>query len=93
MTAEGNLLIAKNRDLYRLCDKYQKPQFSTFLNEAEQVVIKDNVGTAMGYETCFYGGYRDAMRTVFGVFPEWQGVEKGSFPIKVIRIIKKYKRN
>lgn len=93
MTAEENLLIAKGRDLYKLCDKYQKPQFSAFLNEAEQVVIKENVGMIPGYEACFYGGYGDAMRTVFGVFPEWQGVENDSFPIKVIRIVKKYKKD
>ncbi len=93
MTFEDKLLIAKIQDLYKLCDKHQVPKFSTFLNETQQAVVRDNVGAMPGYECCFFGGYKDAMRTVFGVFPEWQGVENESFPIKVIKITKKYKKD
>ena len=92
MTFEEKLLIAKTRDLYTLCQKHQTPQFSTFLNEAQMALIKENAGAMPGYECVFFGGYKDAMRTVFGVFPEWQGVEIDSFPVKVIKITKKYKK-
>ena len=92
MTAEEKLLLAKTEDLFRLCDKYATPQFSAFLNEAEKAFIKKNIGERMGYNCCFFGGYNDAMRTVFGVFPEWESSELSSFPIKTIKIIKKYKK-
>lgn len=92
MTAEEKLLLKKTEDLFRLCDKYSAPQFSAFLNEAERAFIKTNVGERMGYNCCFFGGYNDAMRTVFGVFPEWESPELTSFPIKTIKVIKKYKK-
>ncbi len=92
MTFEEKLLIAKTNDLYKLCQKYQTPQFSTFLNEAQIALVKENAGAMPGFECKFFGGYENAMRTVFGVFPEWQGVETESFPIKAIKITKKYKK-
>lgn len=92
MTAEEKLLLAKTEDLFRLCDKYSVPQFSAFLNEAQKAFVEKNVGERMGYNCCFFGGYDEAMRTVFGVFPEWESSQFSSFPIKTIKIIKKYKK-
>jgi RNA-binding protein YlmH len=92
LTAEEKLLLAKVEDLFRLCDKYSAPQFSAFLNEAEKAFIEKNVGVRMGYNSCFFGGYDEAMRTVFGVFPEWEESCVHSFPIKTIKIIKKYNK-
>ena len=48
MTSEEKLLIAKTEDLYRLCDKQQKPQFSVFLNETERAYIEKNIGQRVG---------------------------------------------
>ncbi len=92
MTSEEKLLTAKTEDLFRLCDKYAKPQFSAFLNEAERAYIEKNVGMRAGYNCSFFGGYNNAMRTVFAVFPDWQEAENNSFPIKTIKILKKYKK-
>lgn len=92
MTAEEKLLIAKTEDLFRLCDKHQKPQFSAFLNEAEKALLEKNVGDRIGYNCFYFGGYDNAMRTVFGVFPEWEESGVCSFPIKTIKITKKYKK-
>ncbi len=92
MTSLENLLLKKTEDLYRLCDKHQKPQFSAFLNEAEKALLMSNIGERVGYNSCFFGGYDDAMRTVFGVFPEWEEIDTDSFPLKTIKVIKKYKK-
>lgn len=92
MTSLEKLLLRKTEDLYRLCDKHQKPQFSNFLNEAEKAFIKNNIGERIGYNSCFFGGYDDAMRTVFGVFPEWEEINPDIFPLKTISVIKKYKK-
>lgn len=92
MNSEEKLMTAKTEDLFRLCDKYSYPQFSSFLNEAQQALIRKNIGDRVGYNCCYFGGYDDAMRTVFGVFPEWEEIAVDKFPIKTIKITKKYKK-
>ena len=92
MTSEEKLIVAKTEDLYRLCDKHVKQQFSVFLNEAEQAFIKNNNGERIGYNSCFFGGYPESMRKVFGVFPECQEPDTNDFPIKTIKIEKKYNK-
>lgn len=84
------LLIAKTNDMYRLCDKHCTPQFSYFLNEAEQALIKNEIGNKYGYNCCYFGGFTDAQRKVFGVFPEWQEAEYNSFPIRAVKVTKTY---
>lgn len=91
MTGEEKLLIAKFEDMFKLCDKYQSPRFSSFLNEAEQVLINSNFGYS-GCNSMMYGGFSDAQRKVFGIFPDWMEKDSKEFPIKVLRVIKKYKK-
>lgn len=91
MTGEEKLLVAKFDDMFKLCDKYQSPRFSSFLNEAEQGLVTTNFGYS-GYNYMTFGGFPDAQRKVFGVFPEWMEIDTKEFPIKVLRVIKKYKK-
>ena len=92
MTGEEKLLLARCEDLFSLCDKRVAPCFTDFLNEAEQTVIKNNIGNRMGYNSCFFGGYENSQRKIFGVFPQWEEPDFNSFPIKVLKITKNYKR-
>lgn len=92
MNAEEKLLTAKTVDLFRLCDKYREPQFSFFLNEAEQAVVKREIGVGYGYNCRYFGGYESARRAVFGVFPQWQEPDEKDFPIKAVRITKTYSK-
>lgn len=92
MSGEEKLLLSKCEDLFSKCDKYQMPCFSQFLNETERAFIEKEVFARVGYNCSFFGGYNDAKRTVFGVFPEWQEVNTADYPIKVIEITKKYKK-
>ena len=92
MTSEEKLLIAKCEDLFRLCDRYADCRFSDFLNEAEQAFIQREIGQRLGYNTQFFGGFSDAQRKIFGVFPEWMEISYDVFPIGVVKISKKYKK-
>lgn len=92
MTGEEKLLLARCEDLFSLCDKRVAPCFSDFLNEAEQAIIKSNIGNRVGYNSCFFGGYENAQRRIFGVFPQWEEPDEDCFPIKVLKITKNYKR-
>lgn len=82
-------LQAKINDLIRLSEKYKSERFSDFLTEEEQADIYDFAKSA---QSDFYGGYPNAARKVFGVFPDWEDVEFSEYPIKIIRITKKYKK-
>lgn len=86
------MLVARIEDLFGLCDKYQTPRFSKFLDEAQQELVLKNAICPPGYNTGFFGGYDDSQRKVFGVFPEWMEFDKEQFPIEVIVIGKKYEK-
>ncbi len=77
------LLIDKMYDLQRLCERDFEPQFSDFLDGAEQMIVKKNC--FMGsLNTQFFGGFDGAEKKVFGVFPEW--MEPADYPIKILKI-------
>ncbi len=82
---QDKLLIDRISDRIKKCDRYASASFSSFLDEAEQAVVEDNV-SSFGYNTVFFGGYSDAMRRVFGVFPEWEEPDFEQFPITCIKI-------
>ena len=92
MLSENKLLTARAEDLFRLCDKYSQPQFSHFLNENEQAVLQREIGDRYGYNVMYYGGYSEAQRKLFGVFPEWEEPSGKAFPIKTVKITKTYKK-
>lgn len=90
MDNDEKLLCAKTEDLFRICDKRSEAQFSFFLNETEQAFLKKEIGSRYGYNTAFFGGYENAARKVFGVFPEWTEAENRDFPISAVKIVNKY---
>lgn len=85
MDTGSKLLIAKTGDLFSLCDKRCEANFSSFLDGGEIAVIEDEFHIPYGYNTMFFGGYKDAERKIFGVFPDWQEAAEEDFPISVIR--------
>jgi len=85
---EKKQLEAKVNDCLRLCGKYSTPRFTCFLTEEEQAMLGSIA--AYDYNVAYFGGYDDAKRKIFGVFPEWQNVEFSEYPIKIIQFIKKY---
>lgn len=85
-------MTAKCRDLMRKCDKNAEGAFSTFLNEAQQATVEREIGSPVGYNTGFFGGYAEAGRKLFGVFPEWLQASDEEYPVSVLKIRKTYKR-
>lgn len=85
MNADKKLLIAKINDLFSLCDKHCEPKFSPFLDGGEAAVIEDEFRIPYGYNVMYFGGYENAERKMFGVFPEWLEAEEAGFPINVLR--------
>ena len=85
MNTDAKLIKAKIGDLFDLCDKHCEAKFSSFLDGGEIALIEDEFRIPYGYNTMLFGGYEDAERKIFGVFPEWQDAEKEAFPLCVIR--------
>ncbi len=81
-----DIFIKKIKDVIRLSEKYHSPKFSKFLDGHEQAILKKE-GILDGV---LFGGYEDAERKVFGVFPKWQEPDFSEFPITALRITKKY---
>lgn len=83
-----DIFLKKIRDVYKLSEKYHSPRFSKFLDENEQAVLK-NDGLFGGI---LFGGYEGAERCMLGVFPDWQEPTENDFPIKALKITKKYEK-
>lgn len=92
MNEEEKLLAAKANDLFRLCDKYASARFSGFLNEAQAELIRTQIGEPTGYNTGFFGGYDEAERCIFSVFPDWEECVHDKFPIVILKFIKGYSK-
>lgn len=82
---DSRLVKARITDLFDLCDKRCEAQFSSFLDGGEAAMIEDELRIPYGYNTMLYGGYADAERKLFGVFPEWEEADEAQFPISIIR--------
>ncbi len=90
MISDDKLLLDKTEDLFRKCRKYAKPVFSSFNNENEQVLICDNAEYDSSCNTMFFGGYDNASRKIYGVFPEWEEASADEFPICIIKVCHKF---
>lgn len=83
-----DIFIKKIYDVVRLSEKYHFPKFSKFLDETEQAIIKND----RALKGMLFGGYENAERKLFGVFPDWSEPSSEEFPITVLRITKKYEK-
>ena len=83
-----DIFIRKIEDVFRLLEKYHSARFSRFLDEQEQAKLRQE-GILGGV---LFGGYPLAERKMFGAFPDWQEPCEEEFPIKILRITKKYEK-
>lgn len=90
LETEKKQLEARINDCLRLCGKYSEPRFTCFLTEEEQADLGEIA--AYNYNTGYFGGYDNAKRRMFGVFPEWQDIDFKEYPIKIVNFIKKYNK-
>ena len=83
MAEDEKLFKDKIQDLYKRCERDCTSQFSNFLDEGEQILVSEQC-LRPGFNTCFFGGFDDAERKIFGVLPEWE--ENAEFPLRLITI-------
>ncbi len=80
------LIFRRIADIYRLCDKYQTPRFSDFLDETEKAKIQLAHADSNGR---WFGGYDGSARQMLGFFPDWYEKEDSEFPIACVKITNK----
>ena len=81
MENESKLLLAKINDLIRIRDLRNIPKFSGFLSPAEATIVETSV---KAYDCCFYGGYSNAERRMFGALPDYVSEPFEEFPITAL---------
>ncbi len=72
--AEDKLLLSRAYDAIELSERTGCPRFLGFLNEHEQLYLRDNISPKR--DIMFYGGYPDATRVMLGA-----SADEYSFPI------------
>ncbi|HIZ20614.1 MAG TPA: hypothetical protein H9674_07125 [Firmicutes bacterium] len=90
--AEDELLRAAVRDAVRLCERRSAPRFLGFLDGRQRAVAAELVHTIPIENAAFWGGYPEAERVYFGVFPDYMAWEDGgpgappyaSFPLTAL---------
>lgn len=87
---DKNRSEAKINDCIRLCEKHCAPRFTAFFTEEEQAAFSGIC--SYGVNTLFFGGYDDARRKIFAAFPDWQEPEYTDYPISILSVEKKYKK-
>ncbi len=82
---DSNLLCSRADDLAVQCDRTSTPKFMGFLRPEEATIV---AATALksGLKHTFFGGYEDAERVFFGVFPDWCDITHDLFPITALTI-------
>ncbi len=89
--SDREYLEARISDAVRVSQKRDVPKFVGFLDEsgaalAVKVMTRENVKWHL------FGGYNEAERVYFGVFPEWCEPENSLFPVTKLRIKNKGSR-
>ncbi|MBO7217096.1 MAG: hypothetical protein J6V50_00170 [Clostridia bacterium] len=74
------LLVPRIKDTVRICETSSMPRFIGFLTSAEAAEVAGAVKElSCKYE--FFGGYEDAERLFFGVFPDWCEDRSSFWPV------------
>ncbi len=78
------LFDARIRDCLRLGEK--RPAFMGFLDLAERARAEDLLRAQPVPNCRFFGGFPEAERTVFGVFPEYLDADEEPFPVSALTV-------
>lgn len=80
-----DIFSARVKDIIFRAGKNKKPCFIGFLNET-QVKEAESIAKRFKSNYFFWGGYKDALRLIFGVFPEESIPDCKSFPVIALYI-------
>lgn len=77
---EPGLIASRVCDAVKICNNSSIPKFIGFLRPEETAAVKA-AADKLCCKYSFYGGFCDAERVFFGVFPDWCDGEEELFPI------------
>lgn len=80
------LLKAMVQDAVQLCDRRGKPAFVGFLDEREQVFVRNLMESARIENYMLWGGYDGAERVVFGAFSAYDTMTASAFPLTPVTV-------
>ncbi len=90
-SGEKDILTARLKDAVRMSDMRNVPKFVGFL-DSSGVALASAVAKNEKARWRLFGGYEDAERVYFGVFPDWCEYDDSAYPIKKLRIINRSSR-
>lgn len=78
-------LLRRVDDAVRLCEKRGAPAYLGFLDEGEQVAVRQHLSRVLpDDEWTLYGGYPEAVRRVLAVFPAWLTPQPEDLPVRAV---------
>ena len=87
LSREEEIFSSRIEDLFSMCDRKNIPKFSGFLDLRQQK-IADVTACGIDFSAfSFYGGYQDAERKMFGVFPDYVTEREEEFPICYLEVV------
>lgn len=80
---EQALIASRANDAIKICNNSAQPKFIGFLRPEETAIVKA-VAEKQALKYSFFGGYTEAERVFFGVFPDWCDEDDSLFPITAL---------
>lgn len=87
LSREEEIFASHIEDLVSLCDRKNIPKFSGFLDLRQQKIAQFAASFVGADSLAFYGGFENAERKMFGVFPGYVIDKFSLFPIDFIEIL------
>lgn len=78
-----SLIASRIQDAYKICNNASIPKFVGFLRPEETAVVASQT-VHYNLKHLLFGGYENAERVFFGVFPEWCEEDTTLFPITAL---------
>ena len=83
MDSADKLFSARVNDLLSISKSRNIVRFSSFLDEKEQYIAED-IAKSSGQDYMFFGGCKNTVRKVLGVFPDYMPPDESEFPIVLV---------
>ena len=86
LSREEEIFASHIEDLVTICDRRNVPKFSGFLDLRQQKIAQYVANSVKANSFLLYGGFENAERKMFGVFPDYVIDHNSQFPIDYIEI-------
>ena len=87
LSKEEEIFASHIEDLIEICDRRNVPKFSGFLDLRQQKIAQFVASSVKADSFVLYGGFENAERKMFGVFPDYIIDYHSQFPIDFIEIL------